>query len=98
MMYTLGLGDQFAKALRRGQKKSEKRSRALPLHGSCFELCWIVLLLVSSFIIQPIVLAFHYVHVICCITILSLLLIATFVHALMAFILLNSQAMLRAKK
>ena len=53
MMYTQGLGDQFAKALGRWQKKSEKRSRALPLHGSFFDLCWIVALLVSSFIIQP---------------------------------------------
>ena len=89
MMHTQGLGDQFAKASGQGQKKSEKRSRALPLKVSCFDLCWIVLLLVSSFIIQPIVLAFHYVHVICCTTSLSLLLIATFVHALMAFILLS---------
>ena len=59
MIYTQGLGDQFAKALGRGQKKSEKRSRALPLQGSCFDLYWIVLLLISSFIIQPIILAFH---------------------------------------
>ena len=55
---TSGEDTLFAKTLGRGQKKGEKRSRALPLHGSCFDVCWTVLLLVSSFIIQPIVLAF----------------------------------------
>ena len=59
MMFTQGLGDQFAKALGRWQKKSVKRFRALPLHDSCFDLCWIVLLLVSSLINQPIVVVFH---------------------------------------